>query len=170
MIVLLAITRRRHVGVLLEMNWGDFLVDLLLILVFAPSLWLRFVVPFYALKLAWSNSFRKIILEIDFAATLSLIHKDVDIKYPYALVICKVQELLSRNWDVRVVKIFREANHAANCLASLGHFIQLGVCFYFDPPNYLRSILYDNLVGVALLDWLCSFVLFWALCPVQSPK
>ena len=37
---------------------------------------------FYALEFAWFIGFRKVILEIDSAAALSLIYKDVDIKHP----------------------------------------------------------------------------------------
>ena len=138
------------------MNWDGFMVVLLLILTFAPSLWLRFRVP----QFAWSSGFRKVILEIDSAAALSLIYKDVDIKHRYALVICKVQQLISRNWDVHMVKIFREANHAVDCLASVGHSIQMGVCFYFDPPSCLKSISHDDQVGIALPRLVVLFLFF----------
>lgn len=74
----------------------------------------------------------------------------MDIKYPYALVIRKVKELMSWNWVVCVVKVFREANRAVDCLANLGHSLQLGVCLYFEPPSCLYSTLDDDLVGAAM--------------------
>lgn len=92
---------------------------------------------FCALDLSWLNGFWKIILKLDSRAALALIHKDLDVKHPYALVFHKFQELLNRSWVVRVVKIFREANHVVHCLANLGHSLQLGACCYFVPPSCL---------------------------------
>ena len=74
----------------------------------------------------------------------------MDRKHPYALIIAKVQELLSRDWVVHMLNIFREGNRAADCMANLGHSLQLGACFYFTSPTCVRSILFEDLVGDSL--------------------
>ena len=66
------------------------------------------------------------------------------------MVICKVQDLLNRDWVVQMVSIYREANRATDYLANLGHSLQLGVYFYLVPPNCLGDILRDDLIGISL--------------------
>ena len=89
-------------------------------------------------------------MELDSILTISLIRKGVDKKHPYALVIVKIQELLGRDWWVHMSHIFWEGNHTADCIANLGHSLQLEACFYFIPRSYVCSILLENLVGVSV--------------------
>ena len=45
---------------------------------------------------------------------------------------------------------YREANRAADCLADLGHFLDLGVWFYMSLPPSLEVTPCDDAVGVAI--------------------
>lgn len=81
---------------------------------------------------------------------MDLIQRGVDNKHLFALVIGQVKELLSKDWIVQWVNIYKEANHAVDCMANLGHSLQLRVCFYFIPSICLDSILHEDLVGIRL--------------------
>ena len=52
---------------------------------------------FYSLDLAWRDGHRKVLLEMDSAAAISLITKGADTKHPYAMVIARVHDLLHRD-------------------------------------------------------------------------
>ena len=93
----------------------------------------------YVLLLAWNKRFRQIMLEVDSSNAIDLINKEFNPKHPYASVINNVQQLLHSNWMVRV----------ADFLASCGHTVHLGVCFYDFPPTDLGAILRDDLARVS---------------------
>ena len=105
---------------------------------------------FYGLKLAWDKGLRNVLLEMDSTSAISLITDKVNPLHPFALVIKRVHDLIQRSWNVRIKHIFREANRAADGLANLGHSHDLVVVFYSFSPIVLSSILWDDLVGVAL--------------------
>ena len=44
--------------------------------------------------------------------------------------------------------IYREANRNVNCLANVGHSLNLGFCFYMSLPFYLGAILQNDVIGV----------------------
>ncbi|CAN1168888.1 Putative ribonuclease H protein At1g65750 [Linum perenne] len=41
--------------------------------------------------------------------------------HQYTLKVLEFQDWLHRDWEVKVIHIYREANHAADYLANLGH-------------------------------------------------
>ena len=89
------------------------------------------------------------VLEVDSSSAIDLIKKESNSRHPYASVIKYVQQLIHRNWVVKVQHVFREGNRAADFLASCGHEVHLGCCFYDFPPVGLGSILRDDLAGVS---------------------
>ena len=50
---------------------------------------------------------------------------------------------------MHISQLFGEANRAADFLANLGHSVQFGVCFYDSIPNWLASLLGNDIVGVS---------------------
>ena len=89
-------------------------------------------------------------MELDSSCAITLIQNPLDQKHPYAALILRIHQLIQRDWDVRVMHSFREANRAADCLAALGHTLPLGVHFYSVPPIALRGILSEDSRGIAL--------------------
>ena len=51
---------------------------------------------------------------------------------------------------MRIVHVYREANRAADLMASKGHSLPLGLHVYCVPPVDLRAILVEDCTGVAL--------------------
>ena len=91
-----------------------------------------------------------VILEMDSSSAITLITGDKQIFYPYGTVVQRVRNLLQRSWVVEVKHAFKETNHSADALASLGHLHSLGVIFYEIPPVSLGSMLREDLAGVAI--------------------
>ncbi|CAN1147638.1 Putative ribonuclease H protein At1g65750 [Linum perenne] len=77
------------------------------------------------LQLAWERGYRKI---------------------QQSATIIKAIELLQRNWEVQIIHVYRESNHAADYLANVGHSCPLGfhVLEQFDP-NFCYWLHYDQL-------------------------
>ena len=61
---------------------------------------------YYALHLAWENGFRHLILEVDSMSALQLVRGGVKRLHPYAMVIQRVHNLLSKSWNVCLIHIF----------------------------------------------------------------
>ena len=65
-------------------------------------------------------------------------------------IIRDIKRLLDRQWQVNMKHIYREANRAADFLASYAQHFNLG-CHCLDvAPTALRSILFDDYRGIAL--------------------
>ena len=71
-------------------------------------------------------------------------------KHPYGMVIAKVHDLLSHDWQVRISSIFREVNRSADCLASVSHSLNTGITFYMSAPLCLSPFLRGDSVGITL--------------------
>ncbi|CAN1280519.1 Putative ribonuclease H protein At1g65750, partial [Linum perenne] len=80
---------------------------------------LRGVVP--GLQLAWDRGFRKVQLQTDSQCAVLLLQSDDHADHIHATTIQRAQELLRRDWEVRITHVFRESNHVADHLANRGH-------------------------------------------------
>ncbi|CAN0898133.1 Putative ribonuclease H protein At1g65750 [Linum grandiflorum] len=60
------------------------------------------------------------------------------------------RELCSRQWEVRLSHIYREANNAADYLANLGHSLSYGLHFFDSPDRCLSHWLHYDIIGVSL--------------------
>ena len=85
----------------------------------------------YALELTWSLGITHLIMEMDSLGVVNLTKHPIDNKYPYSTLSLKIKHLLDRSWAVRVKHIYREANRAANFMASLGHVSAFGIRLFF---------------------------------------
>ncbi|CAN1164628.1 Putative ribonuclease H protein At1g65750, partial [Linum perenne] len=92
------------------------------------------------MKLAWSKGIRKLRIETDSKAAGDRHNKHASLLHQFS-------ELRSRDWQVSVHHIFREANFAADYLANLGQSLQLGVHVLDSPDSVLADWLRFDLVG-----------------------
>ncbi|CAN1141428.1 Putative ribonuclease H protein At1g65750 [Linum perenne] len=71
---------------------------------------------------AWRAGHRKLEVQLDSTAAVAiLLNSDLAFSHQYALEALEFQEWLQRDWNVKIKHVYREANHAADYLASLGH-------------------------------------------------
>ena len=87
-----------------------------------------------------------VILELDSLSVVHLIQGDLDYEYPYGTVIKRVKNLLQHSWLVRIQK---ESNRATNFMVSLGHSLQLGVCYYMLLAEDVGAFLREVIAGVS---------------------
>ena len=78
-------------------------------------------------------------LEMDSSSVVALLQKNT-CNHPYSTLNKKIQQLLTRNWEVKVSHVYREANRAADFLSSLGHSLPLGLHVYFETSIGFREI------------------------------
>ncbi|CAN1732103.1 Putative ribonuclease H protein At1g65750 [Linum perenne] len=72
-----------------------------------------------SLKLAWEAGFKKIVVQADSSAAISLINAEGHPSHQHA-------ELMLRECEVVIYHVYREGNHSADFLANLGHSLSLG--------------------------------------------
>ena len=83
------------------------------------------------------------ILELDSSGAILSPQKNF-VHHPFSTLVAKIQELLARNWEVKVQHVYREANRAVDLLASLGHSLSIDLHVYFKPPLMLLPILSED--------------------------
>ncbi|CAN1787029.1 Putative ribonuclease H protein At1g65750 [Linum perenne] len=73
------------------------------------------------LNCMWDAGFRKVILQLDSKVAISLLTNITDSSHQHGLEILQFKELCQREWLVEVKHTYREGNHAADFLASIGY-------------------------------------------------
>ncbi|CAN1157085.1 Putative ribonuclease H protein At1g65750 [Linum perenne] len=79
------------------------------------------------LRLAWEIGVRRVVLQVDSMTVVQLLDSPGDPMHQHAMEVRDIRELISRDWEVRVRHVYREANHAADHLASTGFTYPLGI-------------------------------------------
>ncbi|CAL1367079.1 unnamed protein product [Linum trigynum] len=67
----------------------------------------------HGLKMAWDEGFRRVVLQTDSQAAIRLI-EGAEERTPHFLAVQSARRLLDRDWQVRLVHVFREGNYAAD--------------------------------------------------------
>ncbi|CAN1179527.1 Putative ribonuclease H protein At1g65750, partial [Linum perenne] len=78
------------------------------------------------LKLAWEAGFKKIVVQADSRAAISLINAEGPPTHQHGGEIYTIRELMLRDWEVTIRHVYREGNRSADFLANLGHTLPLG--------------------------------------------
>ncbi|CAN1137709.1 Putative ribonuclease H protein At1g65750 [Linum perenne] len=101
------------------------------------------------LTTAWGLGLKKVILQMDSFSAVSAIEEQLSDVSRHSSIIHLIQTLRSRNWQTKVVHIFREANCGADYLANLGHSYCFGLHLFSQPNSSLAYWLRFDLIGVA---------------------
>ncbi|CAN1812888.1 Putative ribonuclease H protein At1g65750 [Linum perenne] len=102
------------------------------------------------LKIAWSIGIRKVAIQFDFRAAVSILQQDESSAPQHKTLVAEFHELRSREWDLSLSHIYREANCATDHLANLGHSFSVGMYLFHFPYSSLAHWLRYDLIGVAL--------------------
>ncbi|CAN0904399.1 TNF receptor-associated factor homolog 1b, partial [Linum grandiflorum] len=110
------------------------------------------------LKLAWTLGIRRIRVQSDSRTAIAIFANASDLDHQHAALVMQFKELCSRQWEVHLSHIYREANYAADYLANLGHSFIYGLHFLDLPDRGLFHWLNYDLIGVSLprlilLEW-----------------
>ncbi|KAL9441410.1 hypothetical protein AB3S75_019988 [Citrus x aurantiifolia] len=104
---------------------------------------------YQGLQLAWNSGIRKIKVEIDSRCVLQLVTKPTLEINHYAPLIRAIKDYLKMDWQVSISHIYREANFAADYMASRAFSIPLGLTIYHTPPLGISPFLFKDAYGVA---------------------
>ncbi|CAN1133389.1 Putative ribonuclease H protein At1g65750 [Linum perenne] len=96
------------------------------------------------LRLAWEEGERQVKLQVHSMAIVQLIEAPGDLKHQHSMEVRDLRELLSRDWNVWIRHIYRETNHSADHLASVGLTLPLGIHFIsLSDVNLVYFLRYD---------------------------
>ncbi|CAN1730826.1 Putative ribonuclease H protein At1g65750 [Linum perenne] len=93
--------------------------------------------------IAWELNVRRLEIQLDSTAAISILLQ-ANTGHQHSSLVARFQRLRARDWEIRIVHIYREANHLADCLAARGHNIHTGtIARLEDDPEVRRWGLYD---------------------------
>ncbi|CAN1181552.1 Putative ribonuclease H protein At1g65750 [Linum perenne] len=101
------------------------------------------------LELAWAYGFRKIALQLDSRAAVAILSQGEAPTHQLATEVLAFRELRSRDWQVEIRHVYREANKAADFLASQGHMFPFGIHIFPLSDCNLGHILRYDCLGVS---------------------
>ena len=101
------------------------------------------------LELAWEEGIRKIEVEIDSLTSIMLI-KEENREGPYANLVKMILEWVKRDWECKIIHTWREGNRVADCLPKRNMEQDMGLTIVQEPPDSMRSLLLENIIGVAI--------------------
>ncbi|CAN1852510.1 Putative ribonuclease H protein At1g65750 [Linum perenne] len=99
------------------------------------------------MKLAWTKGIRRLRIQTDSKAAVAMLSQPYNGNNQHASLIAQFYDLSSRDWQVSIHHIYREANYAADHLANLGHSLDLGIHVFEFPVVSLQYWLRFDLVG-----------------------
>ncbi|CAN0926336.1 Putative ribonuclease H protein At1g65750 [Linum grandiflorum] len=102
------------------------------------------------LQLAWTLGIRRIRVQSDSMAAVSILSKGSQLDHQHAALVLQFTELCNRQWEVNLSHIYREANYAADYLANLGHSLTYGLHLFDSPDRGLSHWLHYDLIGISL--------------------
>ncbi|CAN0918448.1 hypothetical protein LINGRAHAP2_LOCUS30868 [Linum grandiflorum] len=70
-------------------------------------------------------------------ASIAILAKDSSLDHQHGALVMQFKDLCSRQWEVHLSHIYREANSAADYLANLGHSFTYGLHILDSPDRGL---------------------------------
>ncbi|CAN1139259.1 Putative ribonuclease H protein At1g65750 [Linum perenne] len=100
----------------------------------------------------WELGVRRLEVQMDSSAVMGML-LDGNLNNQHASLISRFQRLRGRDWELRFIHVYREANHLADCLANKGHQLQLGVRSMLADDTEVRRWEGINSKGVTEQRW-----------------
>ncbi|KAH9757265.1 hypothetical protein KPL71_016337 [Citrus sinensis] len=104
---------------------------------------------YQGLLLAWNKGIRWLYAEVDSRCVTQLVKNNMVNYNEFSPLIRAIQELIRRNWRVEITHVYREANFAADCLATLACSLPLGLHVFNSPPKGVLQFMSQDIYGVA---------------------
>ncbi|CAN0873717.1 Putative ribonuclease H protein At1g65750, partial [Linum grandiflorum] len=97
------------------------------------------------LTLAWNWGARRVAIQTDSLAASKLLQQCDNPDHQHASLVLKFQQLLRREWEVKLFHVYREGNCLADHLAGRGHGLPLGTHHVdVSDPAVASWIAYDR--------------------------
>ncbi|KAJ1433423.1 Ribonuclease H domain [Sesbania bispinosa] len=96
----------------------------------------------HGLTIAWDKGLFKVILESDSLEAIEILQLGLlDSSSPHLGVVFRIKEVLSRQWNVKLLHISREINKPADALAKAGAFCADPLVLLSEPPPEVDSLI-----------------------------
>ncbi|CAN0896272.1 Putative ribonuclease H protein At1g65750 [Linum grandiflorum] len=87
---------------------------------------------------------------MDSKTVIAILVKDFELDHQHTALVLQFKELCSRQWEVHLSHIYREANYVADYVANLGHCLSYGLHLFDSPDWGFSHWLRYNFIGVSL--------------------
>lgn len=101
------------------------------------------------IQLAWDLGIKKLIVEVDSQCAVQQVQGSSSPPNANSTLIREKKQMLGRDWQVRILHTYREANYAADWLASFAGTLAVGYHWLPHPPADLKLWLYHDLTGLS---------------------
>ncbi|KAH9725610.1 putative ribonuclease H protein [Citrus sinensis] len=103
---------------------------------------------YQGLTLAWNKGIRWLCVEVDSRCVTQLVKNNMVNPNEFSTLIRAIQELIRCNWRVEITHVYREANFAADYLATLACSLPLGLHVLNSPPKGVLQFMSQDNYGV----------------------
>ncbi|KAL4292566.1 hypothetical protein AHAS_Ahas18G0040900 [Arachis hypogaea] len=108
------------------------------------------------LKLAWTMGFKRVVVEIDSAAVVSLLNGGKKLESHPNANVREINDMRRKDWNIFFVQNYRESNRCADYLAKMSLKIEPNFVFWDMPPPEVVRILNEDNRGVTLPRLVCN--------------
>ncbi|CAA7017011.1 unnamed protein product [Microthlaspi erraticum] len=104
---------------------------------------------YYGLCIAWEKGITRLELEVDSLIVVGFLKTGMTDSHPLSFLVHLCHGFISKDWEVRVTHVLREANRLADGLANYAFSLPLGLHFLDSVPSDLLVVLSDDERGVS---------------------
>ncbi|KFK31801.1 hypothetical protein AALP_AA6G160600 [Arabis alpina] len=128
-------------------NWcGGFVLNIGICFAPLAELW----GVYYGLYIAWERRITRLEIEVDSAIVVEFLKTGISEYHPLSFLVRLCHGFISRDWIVRIVHVYREANRLADGLANYAFSLPLGFLFLESIPDSVRLIFAEDASGTAI--------------------
>ena len=102
---------------------------------------------YYGLVVAWEKGIRRLEVEVDSKVVVESLTIGIGDTHPLSFLVRLCHGFLSRDWLVRIVHVYREANCLADGLVNLAFSLPFGFYRLDNAPIEVVDVLQEDVVG-----------------------
>lgn len=110
---------------------------------------------YYGLYIAWEKRVTRLEVEVDSELVVGFLNSGISNAHPLSFLVRLCHGFISRDWNVRISHVFREANRLADGLANHAFSLPLGFHSFTVVPDVVASIVRDDARGTAFPRQIC---------------
>ncbi|CAA7036500.1 unnamed protein product [Microthlaspi erraticum] len=103
---------------------------------------------YYGLVMAWEKRVSQLEIEVDSELVVGFFKKGISNAHPLVFLVRLCHGFLSKDWSVRIVHVYREANRLADGLANFVFSLSLGFHLFDLVPPSLETVLWEDEIGL----------------------
>ncbi|CAA7036314.1 unnamed protein product [Microthlaspi erraticum] len=104
---------------------------------------------YYGLCIAWEKVIERLNVEVDSSMVVGFMKTGISDTHPLSFLVHLCQGLLSKDWEVRISYVYREANRLADGLANYAFSLSLGLHTFDVVPPDLLSVIREDEFGLS---------------------